>query len=134
MTNLEVYIGGALTVSSMLMCWFNTNLPIHIVHVLKILGWRKHDTKIWESDTPIEFWTKVDLTSWKQRVLPAWLDELTECPGCLSVHFSFWFALFISAITWRGAESFVLFVLACGGWPYISNIALAKLKASQHFK
>lgn len=128
MSNIEIYVLGALCVSSMMMWWFNTNLPIHVVQILYHLGYRKNDKEFWESDTPIAFWTKLDLDSWKMRNIPAWLDELTSCPGCLSMHLSFWFALFITCLTWHGYESFVVFILAWLGWPYIANTALAFLK------
>lgn len=131
MNNTEIYILGSLVVSSIMMWWFNTNLPIHVVYIIKKLGYKSYDKHFWKSDTPIELWTKVDLNEWKQRHLPAWLDELSECPGCLSMHISFWTALFFTILTWHGFESLVLFLLAWGGWPYIGNVALAFLKKLQ---
>ena len=131
MSNIELYITGALCVSSMMMWWFNTNLPIHIVQILKWAGFKKNDKDFWESDTPINLWTQMDFTHWKMRSLPAWLDELTACPGCLSMHLSFWTALCVTILTWRGYESLILFLLAWLGWPYISNVALAFLKKLQ---
>ena len=114
------------------MWWFNTNLPIHIAQIAKWLGYKKNDKNFWYSDTPIHLWTDSDLNDWKMRSLPAWLDELTSCPGCMSMHLSFWTSLFFNIITWRGTESFVLFTLAWLGWPYIANLALALLKKIQH--
>lgn len=128
MSNIELYITGALCVSSMMMWWFTTNLPIHIVQLLKLFGFRKNDKEFWKSDTPIDLWTQMDFTHWKMRSLPAWLDELTSCPGCLSMHLSFWTSVLINTLTWHGYESFVLFLLAWLGWPYIANLALASLK------
>lgn len=112
----------------MMMWWFTTNLPIHIVQILKWLGLKKGDADFWASDTPIEFWTQMDFTQWKMRSLPAWLDELSSCPGCFSMHLSFWTSLVLSILTWHGYESFILFLLAWLGWPYIANVALALLK------
>lgn len=126
-----VYIAGALTCSSIMMFWFNTNLPIHIVQVLYKLGYRKKDSEFWASETPVELWTRRDFSSWKFRALPAWLDELSECHGCLSFHIAFWVALLSALLTWKGYESFVFFYLAWGGWPYISNYALNKLKQTK---
>ena len=131
MSNIELYITGALCVSSMMMWWFTTNLPIHIVQILKWLGFKKENKEFWESDTPIHLWTQMDFMHWKMRSLPAWLDELTSCPGCLSMHLSFWTALFVNVLTWHGYESLILFLLAWLGWPYISNVALAFLKKLQ---
>jgi len=128
MSNIEIYILGSICVSSMMMWWFNTNLPIHIVQVLKKLGFRKSDKEFWASDTPIHLWTQMDFSHWKMRSIPAWLDELTSCPGCLSMHLSFWTASLFTALTWKGYDSFVLFLLAWLGWPYITNVALAFLK------
>lgn len=131
MSNIEIYALGSLCVSSMMMWWFTTNLPIHVVQILKWLGFKKENKEFWESDTPIHLWTQMDFTHWKMRSLPAWLDELTSCPGCLSMHLSFWTALFVNILTWHGYESLILFLLACLGWPYISNVALAFLKKLQ---
>ena len=131
MSNIEIYILGSFCVSSMMMWWFTTNLPIHVVQILKWLGFKKENKEFWESDTPIHLWTQMDFTHWKMRSLPAWLDELTSCPGCLSMHLSFWTALFVTVLTWHGYESLILFLLAWLGWPYISNVALAFLKKLQ---
>jgi hypothetical protein len=128
MNKLEIYILGSFCVSSMLMWWFTTNLPIHIVQILKWAGFKKHNKEFWESDTPIHLWTQFDFTQWKLRSLPAWLDELSSCPGCLSMHVSFWTSLLFTALTWTGYDSFVLFALAWLGWPYIANFNLALLK------
>ena len=128
MSNIEIYILGSICVNSMMMWWFNTNLPIHIVQVLKKLGLKKDDKEFWESDTPIHLWTQMDFSQWKMRSIPAWLDELTSCPGCFSMHLSFWTAAFFTVLTWKGYDSFVLFLLAWLGWPYITNVALAFLK------
>ena len=122
-----LYITGSLIVSSIMMWWFNTNLPIHVVQLLHMLGYKKDDESFWYSETPIEFWTKTDLDAWKIRVLPAWLDELSACPGCLSMHISFWVSIFITLITWQGYTSVVFFFTAWGGWPYLGNLALNKL-------
>lgn len=132
MSNTQIYVMGALCVSSMMMWWFNTNLPIHIAQIIKWLGYKNTDKTFWYSDTPIHLWTESDFNDWKMRSLPAWLDELTSCPGCMSMHLSFWTSLFLNTITWNGYESFVLFLLAWLGWPYIANLALALLKKIQH--
>lgn len=131
MSNIEIYCFGALCVSSMMMWWFNTNLPIHLVQLLKLSGFKKNDDSFWKSETPIELWSDMDYNQWKLNSLPAWLDELTGCPGCLSMHFSFWTSLFINTLTWHGYESVVLFLFAWLGWPYISNVSLAILKKIQ---
>lgn len=108
------------------MWWFTTNLPVHVVQLLKLTGFKKNDTKFWASDTPIAFWTKADLDAWKMTNVPAWLDELSSCPGCLSMHISFWVA---TACTIAGGiPNILFFCLAWFGWPYISNVALALLK------
>lgn len=125
---LILYCMGAMSVSSMMMWWFNTNLQIHIVQILHAIGYKKHNMIYWVSDTPMHVWTKQDLLQWKSSSLPAWLEELTECPGCMSMHFSFWFALVVTACTWTGYQSLAFFLLAWTGWPYIANLALHKLR------
>lgn len=128
MNDITNYIMGSFVVSSIMMWWFNTNLPIHVVQIAKKLGYRKKDSQFWYSDTPLELWTKVDLDTWKMRVLPPWLDELSSCPGCLSMHISFWVSAFTTLITWHGPSSLVFFFFAWGGWPYLSNLFLSILK------
>lgn len=128
MSKLEIYILGSICVSSMMMWWFTTNLPIHVVQILKCLGFKTDDKKFWESDTPIHLWTQFDFNEWKMKNIPGWLDELTSCPGCLSMHLSFWTALLFSILTWTGYDSLILFLLAWLGWPYIANFNLALLK------
>ena len=128
MSKLELYILGSFCVSSMMMWWFTTNLPIHVVQILHWSGFKKDNKEFWESDTPIHLWTQFDFSQWKMRSIPAWLDELTSCPGCFSMHLSFWTSLVFYILTWTGPDSFILFLLAWLGWPYISNLNLAILK------
>ena len=128
MSKIEIYLLGSLCVSSMMLWWFTTNLPIHVVQILHWLGLKKNDKAFWESDTPIHLWTQMDFNNWKMRSIPAWLDELTACPGCLSMHLSFWTSLLLTALTWTGYDSLLLFLLAWLGWPYIANLNLAILK------
>jgi hypothetical protein len=123
-----VYLAGSFIVGSIMMWWFNTNLPIHVVQILKLAGFNKSKPEFYSSDTPIEFWTKVDFDEWKMKQLPVWLDELLACPGCLSMHISFWVALFITLLAKHDA---LFFFLAWGGWPYISNYYLVKLQKLQ---
>ena len=128
MRDIQTYICGSLVVGSIMMWWFNTNLPIHVVQILKLVGFNKNKPEFYQSETPIEYWTKVDFDNWKQVNIPAWLDELTACPGCLSMHISFWTALFFTLLA---KENILFFFLAWGGWPYIGNYLLAKLKSIQ---
>lgn len=111
------------------MWWFNTNLPIHVAYMCRRLGVKKSDPEFWESPTmtPMQYWTKTDFDAWKIRAVPAWLDELTSCPGCLSMHISFYCALFITCAMPRDPYSVLFFFLAWGGWPYIGNYLLKKL-------
>lgn len=131
MSNIQTYLLGALCVSSVMMWWFNTNLPIHIVQILNKLGLKKNNKTFWYSETPIELWTQHDYVNWKMRSLPAWLDELTACTGCFSMHVSFWFALLLVSFNIYNCASFSFFLLAWLGWPYISNVTLALLKKLQ---
>jgi hypothetical protein len=126
--NIILYLQGAMIVSSLMMWWFNTNLPIHVVQLLKYFGYKRNNEAFWASSTPIELWTNLDLADWKQRHIPAWLDELTECPGCLSNYISFVTAIGVSCLC---SQSPAFFILAWLGWPYISNVALAVLKKLQ---
>jgi hypothetical protein len=127
MSSIAQYFIGSLIVSSWLMWWFTTNLQIHLVQLLHGLGYKKSDSEFWDVGTPIHLWTKADLDNWKLKSLPAWLDELTSCPGCLSMHISFWTALFLSALTVL-SDKLTFFLLAWFSWPYISNFNLSILK------
>ncbi len=128
MSEALVYLYGSFMVSSIMMWWFHTNLPIHLVQIIKKLGYKKQDEMFWSSPTPISLWTKVDLDTWKMNNLPAWLDELLACPGCLSMHISFWCACFITSISKNVDNPLLFFFLAWGGWPFLSNIFLLVLK------
>lgn len=131
MSPIETYLVGSLCVCSMMLWWFTTNLPIHVVQIIKLLGYRKDDKSFWESDTPIELWTQMDLQDWKIRNLPSWLDELSSCPGCLSMHLSLWTSVLFNLVNVYNCRSFSFFLLAWLGWPYISNLALYTLKKLQ---
>jgi hypothetical protein len=130
MSPFEIYLCGALSVSSVLMWWFTTNLQIHVFQVIKFLGYKKNDPSFWDcgSGLGMEFWTKIDCANWMARVLPGWLGELLSCPGCLSMHVSLWLAAFFTVMTWHGWNSVVFFFLAWGGWPFLANVALATLE------
>lgn len=128
MNTMFEYLAGSLMVSSIMMWWFNTNLPIHVIQILKLIGFNKNKPEFYQSETPVEFWTKVDLDEWKMKHMPPWLDELLSCPGCLSMHISFWTSVFVTVLSKNNA---LFFFLAWGGWPYISNYLLAKLQKLQ---
>lgn len=82
------YIIGLFAISSLLLAWFNTDLPVHVFHVLRRLGWRD-EPGFW--DTIPEFETSrtglFDYFAIDGR-LPLLMD-LLQCSVCFSFHISF---------------------------------------------
>lgn len=121
-----MWLLGCAIVGSILMWWFNTSLPVHILEILRMLGYRRKNTEFWSVPVvegvrnDLADFTKQDLQAWMQDHLPAKLAELLSCPGCFSAHASFWVAagmqLFLPAYS-------IPFFLACWfGWPCISSV------------
>lgn len=121
------YLIGTLGTSSIMMWWFKTNIHIHILQLLKWIGFKRKNETFWHSETPIEFWTQEDLDMWKLENYPAWLDELTSCKGCFSFHIAFWSALITTVFVWSGPASLIFTLSSIVSWPYLMNYNLAKL-------
>lgn len=87
------YIIGLLAVSSFLMAWFDTDIMVHLLHLLRKLGWRKSDPEWWHP-IPEHETTKDDLDMYLAGYgkYPL-LDKLLSCPVCFSFHLSFWVSL-----------------------------------------
>jgi hypothetical protein len=140
------YAAGACVVSSWLMWWFITELPTHVFSILRFLGLKKKDDTFWSKEIIIgegaeafpvvqkfKDLTKDERDEWMSDNLYPFFSGLLTCPGCLSMHISFWTALCVSVFLWFcGVPIFFLllfFYLAWFGWPSIGNFILNKIYA-----
>lgn len=142
---ISAYICGAFIVTSILMWWFNTNLPVHIFEIIRYIGFRKKDDDYWSIQIPLETsnftitqnlktFTFDDLITWISQKTHPKLGELASCPGCLSFHISFWSSILVSCclIFLHMPISYTLFfaLVSIFGWPSIGNILLKKMQHS----
>ena len=125
---------GAGATSSILMWWFRTRLPIHVLEVLKVsLFWTK-SSSFWVRsqeiggktfEVPLNNFSSSDFEKWVEDKAGKHVAELFSCPGCLSAHVSFWVALTGQLLV--GFDS-LLFISCWLTWPVISNAFLVYLK------
>lgn len=130
MTTLIIYILGLLAVSSLLMAWFFTELPVLVFHLLRWLGVLTINDAFWNA-IPLWYSTRDD---WSTAISTHWSNffaaSLLDCRFCLSFHLSFW----ISAACFAVARCYnlefpAIMIVACTlSWPVLSNsiIKLAK--------
>lgn len=115
-TILTIYVLGCLAVSSALMAWFGSGLPIHVLYMLKRVGYAK-GSDMWNT---LGEWTSTwdDFSVAAAAYMPPFIGELITCPVCLSFHISFWLAL---AIWVFAPVPFVFVIAATCTWPILSN-------------
>ena len=116
-TILTIYLLGCLAVASALMAWFGSGLPIHVLHVLRRLGYAR-GSDMWLT---LEEWTSTwdDFSVAAAAYMSPFVGELLTCPVCLSFHISFWLALVLWVFT---SVPFVFVVAAVCTWPILANI------------
>ena len=131
-----MWVVGALATGSILMWWFRTLLPVHLLEALRFLGWKKRDDKFWSTtmqagsmtlEVPLQDFTTVDFNSWIGSKCGPKVAELLGCPGCLSFHVAFWLAVFLQIVTFTFSP--LLFLACLLTWPVVGNLLLQKLKA-----
>lgn len=135
---LFIYSLTVLSVSSWMMWWFTTSFPIHVLEVLRFLGFKKHDANYWIIEavpgfpgTDLSRWTRVDFEDWSHK-RNHYMAELFTCPGCMSMHISFWVSLtvlissslLLGDLMWR----IFVFYLTWMSAPSISRIVLNLIK------
>ena len=136
--DILVLIFGTFITTSWLMWWFNTSLAVHILEVLRFLGWRKKDEDFWAAEVVAGF-PKVDLSKWTRSEFDSWtykmnpyLSEMLACPGCLSFHAAFWVSLTLNLMTSLAYgfcfERVFTFILGWYSWPFLANVLLKKTK------
>ena len=127
-------------VASWLMWLFDTTLLIHIFELLRYAGYRKSDTDYWSrveyvGDKPLKYdlasFTREDLDEWMSTHLNKFWRGVLSCPGCLSMHISFWTALSSSILIYGFAvlnNPVLLFLFAWCSWWGVPSLALNNLK------
>lgn len=124
MTLLEHYLLGLLFANTLEIWWFKTDLPVHCTKLLRWMGWRRNQPRLWPDDISYRHWYRV---AWKR-----WLSETSElklgivkglvCPGCMSLHVS-WIAALSHALvitfthSWLAAVVFI--AAAVTSWPVL---------------
>lgn len=137
MNDIVLFVVGALSASSVMMWWFDTSLRIHILEIIRWLGYKKHDTNYWcvKQDIGIDEpfkndladWTPSDFDIWISEHLPSKLAELISCPGCFSLHVSYCVAALAQLITWQFNP--ILFVCCVFAWPWLIRASLKLIKS-----
>lgn len=121
---LIAYIIGMLIVASLLMAWFYTTGPIHVLFILKRLGWQKDNEQLWEilgNEWEATWDTFINALAISTDALPDWLSALIQCKYCFSFHIAFWTSLAITVIT----QQHWLFVPAATfSWPVLAIIIM----------
>lgn len=129
MNDLILYwVVGCFAAASIMMWWFNTALGVHLLELVRWLGFKKKNAHFWsvpvDNDlrNDLSDFTKSDFDDWLFDKLNPKLAELLTCPGCLSAHVSFWVAALIQVLL--PTYSLELFLASCLSWPVLVNILL----------
>ena len=114
-----------LAAASALHTWKSSGLPIHVVQLLRALGWRKTDREFWEGTCGVDLllWTRQDFSDWLAGVFAdlrqPWTGLLAEgcdCPVCQSWHVCLWVAGLLWALHEVSGRQALLLWLT-GPWP-----------------
>jgi hypothetical protein len=103
MTLFEYYVLGALITSSLIVTWFNTNLPLHVWSLLGLMQDMEDDLDIagYPVDAgPPETWEDWETLTFTQN---KFFSELLTCPLCLGTWVSTIVAIsliVINELTW----------------------------------
>jgi len=127
------WLAGLTITYSILMWWFSTALPVHLLELLRFIGMKRKDVNFWSVPMPggirndLAYFTRTDFMEWMQIHLPPKIKELLSCPGCLSAHVSFWAA---TALQLFLPQPSLPFFLACWlGWPGLVTLVLLKQRS-----
>lgn len=139
-TLLTIWSAGLLTVCTVLFLHFETTLFLELLLTLKRIGWRKGHP-MW-NDPVMEYMTPSQIQMWiimaeTRRWVGRGLSHILTCPGCLSVHVSFWTAalslLLMPADTLSSTKACLTFLLVCTlTWPWLANRLLRKPHSPKH--
>lgn len=130
---ITAYIIGALITASLLIAWFYSSLPLHVLYMLKRLHLLQlQEEALW--DMCPEF-VAGDI-NWQELLImglkPSWFNnmivDLLSCKICLSFHIGFWTSTVISLILFYGFIAcpvvFFLIPAATFSYPILSNLIL----------
>lgn len=118
--SITAYVIGLFAATSLLLAWFHSGLPIHVIGFLRIFGFRKNDT---------DFWTTLD-SDWQTALnvyYPNLLSELLTCPVCLSFHVSFWVG--VASFLLDSELTLVYPFITAVSWPVLANLILKQFKS-----
>jgi hypothetical protein len=128
-----IWLAGLTITYSILMWWFSTALPVHLLELLRFMGIKRKNADFWSVPLPgglrndLAYFTRKDVEEWMQSHLPSKIKELLSCPGCMSAHVSFWTA---AALQLFLPQYSLPFFLACWlGWPGAATLVLPKKRA-----
>lgn len=109
-------------VTSLLVAWFKTELPVMVYNILKIFGYKKHCTGFWELIPPFETTLEVwqDVVSVYEK---PFIASLLTCRYCLSFHLSFWVSLSVFLFCFLASipTSCIIIPVAVMTCPFLSN-------------
>lgn len=97
--SLLALLSCVLCSSSIHMWWFNTDLPVYVFKLLRTLGLRRHASDFWPDDDDYKFWYRTRWTAWLSATdLPLFVRNGLICPGCFSLHTSFWASVLLAPV------------------------------------
>lgn len=102
-----------------------TDLPVHVIHVFRRLGWKRYRQDLWrqirEDDTSRqELFDTLAIVP--NPPVPYLLLDLLSCRICLSFHIAFWVAMFVYLFTDTDLTHAGLFLLS---WPLMANVLMS---------
>ena len=120
---LFIYAVGLLAVSSLLMAWFGSGLPLHVADLLRLVfpesELLKEVTQDFVASGKEDWVVAVETRSMAYAWWVQLLVELLFCRICLSFHASFWCSLILTLVT---PATWVLIPVAVLTWPYLVNV------------
>jgi hypothetical protein len=112
------YLLGMLTTSTVMFLWFSTDLKLHVFQILAKVGLFNMPDDVFSTDD-------LDTVLLIRHPLTG---ELLSCPGCFSVHVSFWVAICMSLLAGIFRVDSIPFLVACTTtWPVLANLITTKL-------
>lgn len=104
------YFLGLLFTSSLLVAWFDSDLPVYLFKLLRRLGWNQQTAGFWPDDQTMKTWLYHEWSDWKDLSLPDFVAHIMGCRVCMSFHMAFWVSVFFCL---------------CGFWGWIEILPIA---------
>lgn len=103
-----------LCITSWLMLWFRSSMPVSVTKTLRLLGYRKHHVDFWPDEIEYRFWIRSQWQNWLGMHMGGeltWIESkafyLAQCPFCMALHLS-WIHGLVAGYFW-GWPWFVIF-------------------------